>query len=82
MTVLEAIRQGSRELHCPYKGSLQCKGCGRYIGLHNRDGDLVGMEYHNVGVFVAERTYLGPGFSGFGMWNERRQIGCTWRDES
>lgn len=57
---------------------LHCKACKRYVGLWNRDGELVGLEYHHARVEEVKSTLIGWGRSGFGMWSVTRGWVCDW----
>jgi hypothetical protein len=61
----------------PYHGSLMCRGCGGHIGLYNRDGQLVAMQYHQARVEELSSELIGWGSSGFGMWRVRRGWVCN-----
>jgi hypothetical protein len=74
---LQMIEAGAG-IGSPYHGPLLCRGCGGYIGLYNREGQLVAMEYHQTRVEELHSELIGWGSSGLGAWRVQRGWTCNW----
>jgi hypothetical protein len=57
-----------------------CPSCGRYIGLHDREGNHVACEWHNARVVDLEEEMDRLCLPGRGiLFFVKRQWICNWR---